>query len=161
MKPYSDIFNSAVTNTLNYEGGYANNPKDPGGETNFGISKRAYPNIDIKNLTKEKAIDIYYHDYWLPIHGDEMLPSLAYNVFDMAVNAGVGTAIRMLQNALVITSDGKIGPNTLSAMKSANSAHLTRFGALRAQYYFSLSTYAIFGKGWIIRTFGTLINSLK
>ena len=161
MQPtYSIAFTKAVINTLNYEGGYVNNPHDPGGETNFGISKRSYPNVDIKNLTRDGAIAIYYRDYWTPIHGDSMPANLAFNVFDTAVNIGVGTAIKMVQSALGVVADGKIGPKTLAAMSAATKSTVSAFCALRAEYYFSLPGYQTFGKGWINRTMGTLTNSI-
>lgn len=73
-------------------GGYSNHPLDMGGETKYGISKKAYPNVDIKNLTKPDAISIYHRDYWL-LSGADTLPfSLAACVFDTAVNMGVGRA---------------------------------------------------------------------
>ena len=58
-------FLEIVYDTLDHEGGYVNDPTDPGGETNYGISKRAYPKIDIKALTKHEAVKIYYKDYWV------------------------------------------------------------------------------------------------
>lgn len=157
---YSDSFKKAVENTLNFEGGYVWNPKDPGGETNFGISKRAYPKLDIKNLTKDQAIAIYHRDYWQKIYGDSMPAALAFNVFDFAVNAGVGTAIKTLQKALFLSPDGVIGKGTLGAMQTASKSNLQNFASLRAQYYFSLKTFSTFGKGWINRTIGTLVKSL-
>jgi len=72
------------------DGGYTNDPVDPGGETKWGISKRAYPDIDIKSLTKEEALLIYERDYWLKAGCDKMEKALAIAVFDSAVNCGVG-----------------------------------------------------------------------
>lgn len=156
----SDSFKRAVENVLSYEGGYVFTSQDPGGETNWGISKRAYPTLNIKTLTRDQAIAIYYKDYWLKILGDTMPPYLAFNVFDFAVNGGVGAAIKTLQSALGLVSDGRIGAHTTEAMKIATKAHLESFVALRVQYYASLPTYPTFGKGWVKRTIGTLIKSL-
>ena len=72
------------------DGGYTNDPVDPGGETKWGISKRAYPDIDIKSLTKEEALIIYEKDYWLKIGADKMEKRMAIACFDSAVNCGVG-----------------------------------------------------------------------
>lgn len=72
------------------DGGYTNDPTDPGGETKWGISKRAYPDIDIKSLTKEEALIIYEKDYWLKIGADKMEKRMAIACFDSAVNCGVG-----------------------------------------------------------------------
>lgn len=72
------------------DGGYTNDPVDPGGETKWGISKKSYPDIDIKSLTKEEALIIYEKDYWLKIGADTMEKKLAIACFDSAVNCGVG-----------------------------------------------------------------------
>lgn len=72
------------------DGGYTNDLTDPGGETKWGISKRAYPDIDIKSLTKEEALIIYEKDYWLKIGADKMEKRMAIACFDSAVNCGVG-----------------------------------------------------------------------
>jgi len=85
-------FDQAVEFTLRWEGGYENDPDDPGGETNWGISKRAYPNLDIKNLTKEQAIVIYESDYWIPSGCSLWEWPLNLIVFDTAVNCGVHRA---------------------------------------------------------------------
>lgn len=85
-------FNTCVEFILSSEGGYVNDPSDPGGETKFGISKRAYPNVDIKNLTVDGAKAIYKKDYWDAINGDCLDPDMACAAFDTAVNMGVGRA---------------------------------------------------------------------
>ena len=85
---------------LKMEGGYVNNPKDPGGETKYGISKRAYPNVDIKNLTKNDAIAIYYRDYWLRCGAVSLPFALAACVMDTAVNMGVGRAKQFLKQTV-------------------------------------------------------------
>jgi len=85
-----------MTFIFKWEGGYVNDAVDPGGETNFGISKRAYPNVDIKNLTRQAAQDIYKRDYWDAIQGDTLDPSLACAALNCAVNMGVGRAKQFL-----------------------------------------------------------------
>jgi lysozyme family protein len=85
-----DTFKLALDFTLRWEGSYVNDPSDPGGETNFGISKRAHPEVDIKGLTKETAGDIYRKDYWEATGCDVMTRSVAICAFDSAVNCGVG-----------------------------------------------------------------------
>lgn len=80
------------------DGGYTNDPHDPGGETKWGISKRAHPDVDIKNLTYEKALEIYRRDYWNPIKCDNLGPRLSIVAFDTAVNCGVGRTKRWLKN---------------------------------------------------------------
>jgi lysozyme family protein len=88
-------FNVAVNLVLAHEGGYVNNPDDPGGETNFGISKRAYPTVDIKNLTREEAIAIYKRDYWKSWMEAQTDQHLANCLLDSAVNQGVAAAAAM------------------------------------------------------------------
>ena len=97
-KPVSK-FDLALNFTLKWEGGYVNDPKDPGGETNFGISKRAYPNEDIKNLTRERARDIYIRDYWNPLVCSSRDRSMGIAVFDSAVNCGVARVMVWLDGA--------------------------------------------------------------
>ena len=155
----TDNFLKAIDNVLIHEGGYVNDPKDPGGETNFGISKRSYPTLNIKTLSKDQAISIYYKDFWLPIHGDDMPPFLAINVLDLAVNAGVKTAIKTLQNALGTTQDGQMGSNTISLVKTATHQNMFDFVRLRMTYYASLKNFSTYYKSWINRTFDTLYKS--
>jgi len=88
----------ALTFVLDREGGYVNNPADPGGETNYGISKRAYPNLDIRGMTPELAGTIYKNDYWMPAGCDALPPAMALIVFDTAVNCGVSRATAWLHD---------------------------------------------------------------
>jgi len=85
-----------MTFIFKWEGGYVNDPADPGGETKFGISKRAYPSVDIKNLTKQAAQEIYQRDYWNAIQGDTLDPALACVALNCAINMGVGRAKQFL-----------------------------------------------------------------
>lgn len=130
-----DAWPAAIKFVLAYEGGYVNDPVDPGGETNFGISKKAYPVLDIKALTVEDATAIYRRDYWDAIHGDELPGPLSIAVFDCAVNQGAGKARRLLQVALDVTVDGEIGPRTVAAAFAAGDAGLRRFLARRGEAY--------------------------
>jgi lysozyme family protein len=150
---YSAAFTAAVTATLAQEGGYANDPADPGGETNFGISKKRYPSIDIKNLTQDEAIAIYFRDYWSPSRCDAFPFPIAMALFDIAVNGGAG--VKWLQAALGVAVDGVLGPATIAAANAAPDpvavvGHIMR---RRAMYYVSLPTFASFGAGWIQRCF--------
>lgn len=85
---------------LKWEGGYSNDPSDPGGETKYGISKRAHPDEDIKNLTPERAMAIYASDYWDKAGCDSIPFPLNVVVFDSAVNCGVGMARLWLKDSL-------------------------------------------------------------
>lgn len=115
------------------EGGYTLDPNDHGGETNFGISKRRYPNVDIKNLTKEEAKELYRKDFWHECKCDELPSPLAMAVFDAAVNQGEGAAKRMLQIAAMVEVDGVIGDKTVGAASKPNT--LPRFMAQRMARY--------------------------
>lgn len=89
---------------------------DSGGLTRWGISTRAYPNLDIENLSREGAEAIYARDYWAPVAADAMEPGLALLVFSAAVNAGARAAAIALQRVLGVAEDGKVGPGTLGAV---------------------------------------------
>jgi len=114
-------FNLAIPIVLKNEGGYANNPADPGGETNFGLSKRTYPNLDIKNLTIEEATAIYHRDFW-KFDGINNQP-LANKIFDMYVNMGA-MAIRVLQRALGLPQDNIYGPHVEAAVNASEPVGL-------------------------------------
>jgi lysozyme family protein len=145
-------FNEAFEKLIGHEGGYVNNPKDPGGETKFGVSKREYPKEDIPGLTIDRAKAIYMRDYWLPA-GCEALPDSAkFQVFDMAVNSGVSRAVMCLQDASGTHQDGVLGPVTLRAIQSIPGPRLVaRFNAARLDFITGLDTWAAFGKGWARR----------
>lgn len=146
MADYSTTFQTAIKITLLNEGGYVNNPKDPGGETKYGISKKAYPNLDIKNLTSDQATTIYYRDWWTPHPYDQMtFPQLACKVFDTCVNLGTMRGIKFLQRCLIanghpeITDDGGFGPHTLAVTNSIDGASLLDvYRQTQANYYNAL-----------------------
>jgi lysozyme family protein len=144
-------FRYAVEEVLRSEGGYVNDPRDPGGETNYGISKRAYPNLDIAKLTRDEAIAIYHRDYWLAAKCDKLPPALGVVVFDAAVNQGVSRAIQMLQSAIGVTVDGVIGPQTISRASLTPKTALVAFTTERILHYASLPAWKTYGKGWTSR----------
>tara|TARA_B100000131_G_scaffold259975_1_gene255697 strand:+ start:127 stop:600 length:474 start_codon:yes stop_codon:yes gene_type:complete len=138
MKTFDEI----IDKVLEHEGGYVNDPKDLGGETKYGITKRFYPNLDIKNLTKEEAKEIYKRDYWDKNRIDEIPNQLKYIFFDMCVNMGRGTAVKVLQRAAVskgqkISIDGGLGPLTLKAIQKVG---VERVRSYRVLYYAQLVT---------------------
>jgi len=112
-------FERAIIHILKHEGGYVFDPLDSGGETNFGISKRQYPNEDIKNLTKERAIFLYKRDYWRK-YMDAMPYPIGAKLFDCSVNMGHKQANLLLQRAVGIIDDGVIGHHTLVAINEDN-----------------------------------------
>jgi len=114
-------FEIAILKVIKHEGGYVNDPKDSGGETKYGISKRAYPDVDIKNLTLQDAKAIYKRDYWDRVKGDLIdSQEIAESIFDFGVNAGVRTASKMAQLVLDVEPDGKIGPKTIEVLNDFN-----------------------------------------
>ena len=135
-------FNEIIEKVLEHEGGYVNDPKDLGGETKYGITKRFYPDIDIKNLTIEQATDIYKSDYWDKNKVESLPQNLWHIYFDMCVNMGKRTAVKVLQRAAVnkgkdIEVDGGLGPMTIEALKGVE---LDRVRAFRVKYYVDLIT---------------------
>ena len=153
----NDAFESAVELVLSHEGGYSNDPSDPGGETNFGISKRTYPAEDIKNLTRDRAKDIYYRDFWLPIQGFDLPPPVATILFDMAVNMGKHAAVTCLQQALNVSADGWVGPITKEAVKAWDEKMLAKeLTVRRIMRYTERDRFPTFGLGWVRRSIATL-----
>ncbi len=146
-------FDVDIGRVLVNEGGYTPGlPNDPGGETNFGISKRSYPNVDIKNLTRVGAIAIYKSDFWDTVHADAMPAVLQFQALDFAVNCGISTAIRKLQDAAGVADDGHWGPVTQAKVAVASPAALTAsFMALTLAYKRRLSNWPTFHDGWVDR----------
>ena len=135
-------FNEIIEIVLEHEGGYVNDPKDLGGETKYGITKRFYPDVDIKNLTIEQATEIYKKDYWDKNKVESLPQNLWHIYFDMCVNMGKRTAVKVLQRAAVnkgrdIEVDGGLGPMTIGALKGVE---LDRVRAFRVKYYVDLIT---------------------
>ena len=142
-------FDRAFDRLMGHEGGYVAHLADPGGETQWGISKRTYPDVDIKALTREAAKAIYRSDFWDRIHADKLDDGVAFQVFDFAVNSGIETAVRKLQAALGVADDGYWGPISQAAAESTSESDLImRFAAERLLFYAKLSTWPVFGRGW-------------
>lgn len=151
------LFDQMIERVLGHEGGYVFDRRDPGGETQWGISKRSYPTVDIKKLTRAQAIDLYRRDFWKRVHGDQLPACFVFQALDAAVNHGVGNSIRWMQRAAGVADDGVIGPVTLAAIGRCDPADLVlRFNAARLEFYTKLSTFDTFGRGWINRIAGNL-----
>jgi lysozyme family protein len=146
-------FDMAFERLIGHEGGYVNDPEDPGGETKFGISKRAYPTVDIKNLTIDQAKAIYLRDYWTPVRARDLPWPLGLYMFDCAVNQGVTTAVRLLQQTLGVVVDGEFGPLTMRAARASSERDAARFLAFRARRYAGTTNFDIYGTGWLTRLF--------
>jgi lysozyme family protein len=150
-------FDDCFTQLLGHEGGYVHAPRDPGGETKWGISKRAYPSLDIAALTQDAAKRIYWRDYWLRCACDKLPQGLAFDVFDAAVNSGPVQAAKWLQAAVGTAQDGVIGPVTLAAVGRLPGAALqARMAGKRLEFMASLPTWPTFGRGWARRIAGNL-----
>ena len=155
-------FDRCIRAVLSEEGGLSDHPQDPGGLTKYGISRRAYPDLDIRRLTMDDAIEIYRRDYWNPVHGTDLPASLALLVFDAAVNQGVGTAARLLQKAVGVKEDGNIGPVTLrAALALPLEQVLIDFCAERALRYEFNRNEEVFGRGWYRRLFRMYATALE
>jgi lysozyme family protein len=145
---------------LHHEGGYVNHPKDPGGETNLGVTKRVYEEWggtkEMVDLTVEDVAPIYEKNYWGRVKADDLPNGLDLCVFDFAVNAGPGRAAKYLQSMIGTTVDGGIGPNTLRAVGNyveevGLQTAIENYQANRQRYYEKLNTFETFGRGWTRR----------
>lgn len=145
-------FEQAFERLIVHEGGHVDHWADPGGETRYGISKRSYPQEDIAKLTLERARQIYWADYWLKCRCDELPEGIRFDVFDMAVNSGVGAAVRMVQRACGATVDGVLGPLTLQALAAMDPTLLSmRMNGARLSFMTDLPHWPAFGRGWARR----------
>jgi lysozyme family protein len=153
-------FATAIARVLQAEGGYVNDPADPGGETNFGITwpvlrEAVALNIGvpagttIANLTVAQAQAIYYQLFWLKVDADQMPDRFAFQALDFAVNSGIHEAVLCLQRALGVAADGNWGPVTKAAATAANPAVLDlNFIAERLDFMRSLKNWPSAGRGW-------------
>jgi len=157
-------FDEAFAAVVGNEGGFGNNPADPGNwtggavgagtcrGTKWGISAAAYPTLDIEKVTEGDARVIYLARYWTPISAALLAPALALLVFDAAVNNGVGRAVMLLQAAVGAEQDGLLGPQTLARVAAADaSATAAEFQARRLLFMVGLPTWHTFGLGWARR----------
>jgi len=153
-------YDECLKTILHHEGGYVNHPKDPGGETNLGVTKRVYQEHggtkDMKDLVVEDVAPIYKKGYWDRIKGDDLPGGLDLCVFDFGVNAGPARAAKFLQSMIGTTVDGGIGPNTLAKVEEyirENGEHeaVNKYQEMRQRYYTELKTFDTFGRGWTRR----------
>jgi lysozyme family protein len=145
-------FDTAIERVLSHEGHYVNDPRDPGGETKFGISKRTYPGEDIRNLTRDRAKFLYHRDFWEPVVKTIADGALRFQMMDAAVNHGMDNAVRFLQRAAGVADDGHWGRYShaaLARMAIVDVHHL--FMAERFEFWAKLRAFDIFGRGWVRR----------
>lgn len=176
---YSDAFRVSLAETLKHEGGYVNHPLDPGGRTNLGVTQKTWAAYtgrkvsqvtegEMRALTVDKVMPVYHRGYWMAVRADELPGGIDFAVFDIAVNSGPARAIRMLQQAInmhgrmQIFVDGKIGPKTLQAAKMVNTFDLIEsLSQVRLGFYFDLSTFKTFGRGWSKRLVSVAIFAAR
>lgn len=145
-------FEDMFDRLLGHEKGYVDNPADPGGETNWGISKRSYPDVDIKNLSRWAAQSIYRRDFWDKIGADTLPDGVAFQLFDFAVNSGIETAVRYLQRAIGVADDGHWGPISQAALEKRSESDLIMLVlAERMDFMTKLTNWPNASRGWARR----------
>jgi lysozyme family protein len=153
----SSSFDRALALVLRQEGGFVQEPRDPGGATNFGITRetlsraRGHPASveDVRRLTEDEAASIYRRLYWDAVQADGLPSGVDLAVFDLAVHSGPSRAVRMLQGVLDIEADGLVGPVTLTAARKADPADtIRRLTRGRLDFLARLGTWPAFGRGW-------------
>ena len=150
--PNSNKFQEAFDRLIGHEGGYSNNPKDPGGETKWGISKRSYPTLSIISLTREDAKGIYKRDFWDRLNANNLPPAIVFQLFDFAVNSGISTAVRYYQRTLGVADDGYWGPLSQAAAEQMDPMHqLLILNAERLEFMTKLTGWPEFSRGWARR----------
>ena len=171
-----DLFGRALAHVLAMEGGWTDDPYDPGGPTNQGITLAVYARekgveltsgnlaqlkAELKAIPAATVRRIYFERYWRPATCPDMSAPLAFFHFDAAVNQGVTGAARLLQEAVGASIDGEIGPETLARSTTGPIATtLARYADARRRHYRSLSTFWRFGRGWLTRVERTLAAAL-
>ncbi|MBC7506620.1 MAG: hypothetical protein H7267_12990 [Sandarakinorhabdus sp.] len=157
-------FDICYPSVIRSEGGYVNNPRDNGGETNLGVTRRAWEAwtgkpasaTDMRALTVAAVRPFYRAMYWNAIHGDSFAPALALCLFHCAVNAGPKRAAKMIQKVVGALPDGSIGPATIAAVNLWVATHGVRSAVSAYQnalrdFYHALPTFPTFGNGWLNR----------
>ena len=165
-----DNWQKSLNLVLQSEGGYSDDPKDPGGRTNLGVTQsvweswvgRASNEKEMRNLSIEDVTPLYKRKYWDACDCDLLPDGLDYLVFDFAVNAGVGRSVKTLQSCVDATMDGQIGKNTLGAVSTFPVEVLIfKFSDEKVRFYKSLPTFSEFGKGWLERVNYVKVDALK
>ena len=154
-------FRDCLELVLKSEGGYIDHPKDPGGRTNLGVTQRVWEEWighpatekDMRELTPAIVAPMYEMRYWRTSYCEKLPRGLDLLVFSMAVNAGAGRSVKLLQDAIGVLPDGVIGPNTMAKINEANVETLIdKFSEARTAYYKGLKLFPVFGRGWLSRT---------
>jgi lysozyme family protein len=163
-------FDKCLELLLVHEGKFVNDSRDNGGMTNLGVTIRvweewvghAVSEKEMRNLTPLMVGPLYKRKYWDACRANELVSGVDYCVFDVAVNSGVGRAIKLLQSAVGVTVDGGFGPATLAAVNEKDPAALIEmYCTKRLEFLQSLKTFETFGKGWSRRVAEVKEESLK
>jgi lysozyme family protein len=157
-------FDKAFLETLKHEGGLVNHPRDPGGMTNLGVTKRVWEDYtgrqasetDMRALTPEKVKPLYRERYWDRVRGDDLPSGVDFAIYDFAVNSGPARAVRFAQKIAGATQDGAMGPKTLAKIKEycdakGDEAFIQAYTDARMDFLQGLSTFNTFGRGWTRR----------
>ena len=153
-------FDYCLRTMLKSEGGYSNHSQDPGGMTNFGVTKRVYDEFyetdadeeTMRNLKEAEVKPIYFENYWSRCRCDDLPTGVDLQTFDIAVNSGSGRAGRILQTVVGATIDGGIGEKTLAAVAKMEPSDIIRaMGVERELFYRDLKAFDTFGNGWLNR----------
>jgi lysozyme family protein len=163
-------FRDCLDLVLKHEGGYVDHPKDPGGRTNLGVTQRVWEEWighpatekDMRELTPAIVAPMYEMRYWRTSYCEKLPRGLDLLVFSMAVNAGAGRSVKLLQDAIGVVADGVIGPNTMARINEANVETLIdKFSEARTAYYKGLKLFPVFGRGWLARTDKERLEALQ
>lgn len=154
-------FEEALKFVLHHEGGWSDDPRDPGGATMKGVTIGVYKEYlgrdvskdELKNIPQEHLLNIYKTRYWDKAKCDELKAGVDLSVFDLAVNGGTGRAAKILQRCVGATEDGVIGPKTMALVNSIPAKELIiLFAEERRNFYKGLKAFEHFGRGWLRRT---------
>lgn len=157
-------FDDAFTRLLSSEGGYSNNPADPGGATNWGVTQavaraNGYAG-DMRDFTQDAAKVIYRRLYWGAVQADALPEAVRFDAFDGAVNSGVGQSVRWLQRAVGVDADGVMGPKTLAAAATlAGGVVSARYNGQRLLFMTGLKGWPVFSGGWARRIANNLLGA--
>jgi lysozyme family protein len=153
-------FDAAFGRLLGYEGGYVDDPADPGGATRYGVTQavaRAHGYTGaMQDYPLEDAKAVYRESYWDACHCDDLPPEVRYGVFDAAVNSGTHAAVAWLQRAAGVSADGVLGPVTLAAVRASPAAVAAALCGVRLSFMTTLPAFDHFGRGWTRRVAGIL-----
>lgn len=161
-------FDPCLKLVLESEGGWVNNPSDPGGETNLGVTKAVWEEWTghevrtMKGLTPADVAPMYKAKYWMACYANQLPLGIDYAVFDAAVNMGPGRAVKLLQECIGCVPDGTIGPRTIQLIDQKKPEDvIDAFSNRKTSFYEGLKGFPLFGKGWLKRVEDVKFNAMK